>query len=96
MLRLRSLHRSNGAYYLMTTLAGGADPHGLVEADGRWKGSLAEGLAIGHAIVDRPSLAAALRGLDPTRRQPLDARHGRVSVSAIDCVFAAAKIQNDI
>ncbi len=91
MLRLRSLHRSNGAYYLMTTLAGGADPNGLVEADGRWKGSLAKDLAIDDAIVDQPSLAAAFEGLDPTRRQPLDARHERVSVSAIDCVFAAPK-----
>jgi conjugative relaxase-like TrwC/TraI family protein len=91
VLRLRSLHRSNGSYYLMTTRAGGADPDGFVEPDGRWMGSLAEGLAIRDAIVDQVGLVAAFRGLDPTDRQPLDPRHGRVSVAAIDCVFAAPK-----
>lgn len=91
MLRLRSLHRSNGAYYLTTTQAGGADRNGLVEPDGRWLGSLAEHLAIGDAVVDRAGLSAAFRGRHPIGGQPLDPQHGRVSVAAIDCVFAAPK-----
>jgi conjugative relaxase-like TrwC/TraI family protein len=91
VLRLRSLHRANGGYYLMTTLAGGADPSGLVEPDGRWTGSLAEDLAIREKTVDRPGLAAAFKGLHPADRHPLDPDHRRVSVAAFDCVFAAPK-----
>ncbi|MGB9113356.1 MAG: MobF family relaxase, partial [Acidimicrobiales bacterium] len=91
MLRLRTLHRSNGSYYLMTTPAGGADPDGLVEPDGRWTGSLAEEFAIGDAVVDRDGLVNAFKGRDPANGHPLDTRHARVSVGAIDCVFAAPK-----
>jgi conjugative relaxase-like TrwC/TraI family protein len=91
VLRLQNLKRTNGAYYLNTTLAGGADPSGLVETDGRWQGSLAELLGVGDVIVDPRGLAAALRGADPRSRRPLDAAHHRVKVAAIDCVFAAPK-----
>ncbi len=88
---MRTLHRSNGSYYLMTTPAGGADPDGFVEPDGGWTGALAEELAIRDATVDRGGLANAFKGHDPASGRPLDPRHARVSVGAIDCLFAAPK-----
>ncbi|MGA8295830.1 MAG: MobF family relaxase [Acidimicrobiales bacterium] len=88
---MKTLRRSNGAYYLKTTLAGGADPNGFVEPDGKWTGSLSQDLAIFESRVDAKGLVSAFKGLDPLLGRPLDPRHHRVEVAAIDCVFAAPK-----
>ena len=91
MLSVAKVRRGRETYYLESTRAGAPDRPGLVEPDGVWWGVLAESLGLGARIVDAANLTTLLAGVDPTSGEALDPRHGRVTVAAFDCTFAAPK-----
>ena len=83
--------RSVGVASVTTLQPSGAQRDGLVEADGRWLGSLAGAVQLGEGAVEEHPLRALLEGVDPSSGEILDARHARVRVVAFDAVFAAPK-----
>jgi len=88
VLSLGKVERRGIGYYFETTGAGRA---GLVEADGRWLGSLAASLGVSGIPVAEGDLRALLEGVDPRSGEILDVAHRRVRVVALDAVFAAPK-----
>ena len=91
MLSVAKVRRGRETYYLESTRAAAPDRPGLVEPDGVWWGILAEGLGLADRTVDAANLTMLLAGVDPTSGEALDPRHGRVTVAAFDCTFAAPK-----
>jgi conjugative relaxase-like TrwC/TraI family protein len=91
VLSVAKVRRGRETYYLESTRAAAPDRPGLVEPDGVWWGILAEGLGLADRTVDAANLTMLLAGVDPTSGEALDPRHGRVTVAAFDCTFAAPK-----
>ncbi len=91
MLSVAKVRRGRELYYLEATRGSSRGRPGLVEPDGAWWGGLALGLGLLGRRVEAASLSTLLAGVDPTTLVPLDPRHDRVSVTALDCTFAAPK-----
>jgi conjugative relaxase-like TrwC/TraI family protein len=91
VLSLAKVRPGREGYYLEATRGSGRDGRGLVEPDGLWWGSLAGNLGLAGRRVQPAGLSALLAGVDPATGAALDPRHGRVTVAAFDCTFAAPK-----